>query len=254
MSLYESLHHALDEERPVALATVVGGAGQIGRKLLVRPDGSFEGDLGDESLEAWVRMQAVQVLRNEAIETRAYDGPGGRVDVYIESYPAPAQLLIVGATHVAGPLSRIAHQLGYRVIITDARAAFASADRFPDADEVIKGWPQDVLPGIKLTEATFVALLSHDAKFDEPTLDAVLPSPVRYIGAIGSRTTQGQRFERLRAQGYSEEQLARIYGPIGLDLGGRTAEETALAIMAEVVAVRRGHEGGHMRSWRPSTS
>lgn len=247
MSVYDSLHHAIDEERPVALATVVAGDELLGHKMLIRLDGSIEGTLGDDVLDRRVIDDAMRLLRAEKIATLSYDLPAGPAEVYIESFPAPAQLLIVGATHVAAPLSTIARQLGYRVIITDARAAFASPERFPDADEVIKGWPQDVLPHLRLTEATFVVLLSHDPKFDEPTLDIVLPSPVRYIGAIGSRKTQRERFERLRQAGYTEDQLSRIYGPVGLDLGGGSAEETALAIMAEIVAVRRGHQAGHMR-------
>jgi xanthine dehydrogenase accessory factor len=112
---------------------------------------------------------------------------------------------------------------------------------------VIKGWPQDVLPNLRLGESTYVVLLSHDPKFDEPTLQHVLPSRVSYIGAIGSRKTQQERFQRLREQGYSEEQLARLYGPVGLDLGGRSNEETALAILAEITAVRHGKQGGFMR-------
>jgi xanthine dehydrogenase accessory factor len=133
------------------------------------------------------------------------------------------------------------------VIITDARAAFAAPERFPDADRVIKGWPQEVLPTLRLDSSTYVVLLSHDPKFDEPTLEHVLPSDVRYIGAIGSRKTQQQRSDRLREAGFGEDQLERIYGPVGLDIGARSVEETALAILAEVTAVRYGRDGGFMR-------
>ncbi|HZU13514.1 MAG TPA: XdhC/CoxI family protein [Chloroflexota bacterium] len=246
MTLFDTFRRYLDEEIPVALATRLTGE-HVGAKLLVRLDGSAEGDLGDAGLTERVRIEARDLLRAGTTETRAYDMPGGLTEVFIESFPVPPRLLIVGATGAAGPLATFGQALGYRVIIVDARAAFADPARYPDADRVLKGWPQDVLPGLRLDESTYVVLLSHDPKFDEPTLDEVLPSPVPYIGAIGSRKTQRERFERLRAKGYSEEQLSRIYGPVGLDLGGRSAEETALAILAEITAVRYGAEGGFMR-------
>jgi xanthine dehydrogenase accessory factor len=189
----------------------------------------------------------MRLLREERPETVSYELPEGAYQVFIDIFPVLPQLIIVGATHTAIPLSSFAKALGYRVIVTDARGAFAVPERFPDADRVIKGWPQDVLPTLRLDESTYMVLLSHDAKFDQPTLQYVLPTRVRYIGAIGSRRTQQQRFERLRAEGFSEEQLSRIYGPVGLDLGGRSVEETALAILAEVTAVRYGREGGFMR-------
>ncbi|HEX6506574.1 MAG TPA: XdhC family protein, partial [Chloroflexota bacterium] len=186
-------------------------------------------------------------LRDEAAGTVSYQRPEGACEVFFDVYPAPPQLVIVGAGHVAVPLARFGKELGYRVVVTDARAAFARPERFPEADQVLKGWPQDVLPALDLGESTYVVLLSHDLKFDEPTLDHVLPSAVRYIGAIGSRKTQRSRFERLRLQGYTENQLGRLFGPVGLDIGGRTPEETAIAILAEITAVRRGRPGGFMR-------
>lgn len=251
MALYETFRRYLDEEVPVAVATVVRGPASVGAKLLVRLDGSAQGALGDAELTEQVQADAARALRAEQTDTLTYQRPEGEVEVFIESFPAPPQLIVVGATHAARPLVRLARELGFRTIVADARAAFATRERFPEADEVLKGWPQDVLPALRLTEATYVVLLSHDPKFDEPTLEIVVPSAVRYIGAIGSRKTQQQRFERLRAAGYGEAQLERIYGPVGLDLGGVTAEETALAIMAEIVAVRRGHEGGFLRRRLP---
>jgi xanthine dehydrogenase accessory factor len=247
MALYETYRRYIDEEIPFALATVVDGPEGVGGKLLVELDGSAQGTIQPEGLQTAVRHDAVGLLRQEQSEVREYEQPEGTFSVFIESYPAPHQIVIVGAAHAAGPLSSFAKALGYRVIVTDARAAFAVAERFPDADKVIKGWPQDVLPGIRFDASTYLVLLSHDPKFDQPTLEHVLPTSVAYIGAIGSRKTQLERFERLRQQGFTEEQLAKIYGPVGLDLGGRSTEETALAILAEITAVRYGHEGGFMR-------
>lgn len=247
MALYETYRRYIDEEIPFALATVVAGPEGVGTKLLVELDGSAQGMIEPEGLQEAVIDDAVQLLRQEQSEVREYQRPEGVFSVFIESYPAPHQIIIVGAAHAAGPLSSFAKALGYRVIVTDARAAFAVPERFPDADKVIKGWPQDVLPGIRFDASTYLVLLSHDPKFDQPTLEHVLPTSVAYIGAIGSRKTQLERFERLRQQGFTEEQLAKIYGPVGLDLGGRSTEETALAILAEITAVRYGREGGFMR-------
>jgi xanthine dehydrogenase accessory factor len=247
MSLYDTYRRYLDEEIPFTLATVIAGPEGVGSKVLVQLGGSSEGEIRPAGLEEWVRPGAVGLLRQEQSGVREYALPEGEFSVFIESYPAPHQIVVVGAAHAAGPLSSFAKALGYRVIVTDARAAFAVPERFPDADQVIKGWPQDVLPGIRFDASTYLVLLSHDPKFDEPTLQHVLPTPVAYIGAIGSRKTQLERFERLRAQGFTDDQLAKIYGPVGLDLGGRSTEETALAILAEITAVRYGREGGFMR-------
>ncbi|MGH2442323.1 MAG: XdhC family protein [Chloroflexota bacterium] len=247
MSLYAIFRKRLEEHRAVALATILSGPDEVGGKLLIYRDGTVEGNLGAGDLQPRIAEDAVKLLREEQSRTREYDVDGASYVVFIEVFPVPARLVIVGASQIAVPLSQFASALGYRVIITDARGAFAVEDRFPAADAVLKGWPQDVLPGLEVDEATYVVLLSHDPKFDQPTLEHVLPSAAPYIGAIGSRKTQRERFERLRRQGYSEEQLGRIHGPVGLDLGGRSAEETALAIMAEITAVRRGGSGGVLR-------
>jgi xanthine dehydrogenase accessory factor len=247
MALYDRYRQLMDEEIPFALLTVIAGPEGVGSKLLLQLDGSTEGEIRPEGLQAAVLHDAGALLRQERSEVRAYDLPEGQFSVFVESYPAPHQIVIVGAAHAAGPLARFAKALGYRVIITDARAAFAVPERFPEADQVIKGWPQDVLPGIRFDASTYLVLLSHDPKFDEPTLQHVLPTSVAYIGAIGSRKTQLERFQRLREQGFTDEQMDKIYGPVGLDLGGRSSEETALAILAEITAVRYGRQGGFMR-------
>jgi xanthine dehydrogenase accessory factor len=248
MSLYDSLRQRIGDEIPAALATVVAGPDGLGSKMLIGLDGVAEGQLAPPELARRVVEDAIRLIREERPDTVTYDLSSGRFEVFIDVYPVPPRLIIVGATHTAIPLSHFAKHLGYRVIVTDARAAFAVPERFPDADEVIKGWPQDVFPALRLDETTYVVLLSHDPKFDEPTLEHVIPSPVPYIGAIGSRNTQKQRFDRLRSEGFTEEQLTRIYGPVGLDIGARSVEETALAILAEITAVRHGRDAGFMRN------
>ena len=147
-------------------------------------------------------------------------------------------LVIIGAIHIAIPLHRMAKLLGYRVTVIDARAKFATKERFPEADELLVSWPDEALAGITLDRSTYVVILTHDPKFDLPALRSVVGKDVRYLGAIGSRKTNQNRFDELRREGFSEEQLDQVHGPIGLDLGGRGAEETALAILAEMTAVK----------------
>jgi len=246
-TLYDRFREALAAERAVALATIVAGRRGLGRKLLIFRDGSHSGGFGVAELNRQVVEDAIDLLGAERADTIHYDLPLGAFDVFIDVYPSPKQIIIVGASHAAGPLSRLGKLMGYRVIVTDARAAFAQPGRYPEADAVLKGWPQDILPGLRFDESTYLVLLSHDPKFDEPTLHHALPTPIPYIGAIGSRKTQRERFDRLRGEGFSEEQLTRIYGPVGLDLGGNTPEETALGIMAEITSVRHGRSGGSLR-------
>ncbi len=168
-------------------------------------------------------------------------------DLLEEPFARPAHMVIVGAIHIAIPLHRLARVMGYRVTVVDARAQFATAERFPEADELLVAWPDDALAGMTIDRSTAVVVLTHDPKFDMPALRAVLPTAAGYVGAIGSRKTNANRFDALRQEGFTEEQLARVHGPIGLDLGGRGAEETALGIMAEVTAVRYGGTAAPMR-------
>ena len=185
-------------------------------------------------------------------ETSFTEGdPGARAarredDEYREPVLTPAHMVIVGAIHIAIPLHRIAKVLGYRVTVVDARSQFATEERFPEADAVMVAWPDDGLAKLRLDRSTALVILTHDPKFDLPALRAALASPAGYIGAIGSRKTNANRFEKLREEGITDAQIARVHGPIGLDLGGRSAEETALAIMAEITAVSHEAPGGFM--------
>jgi xanthine dehydrogenase accessory factor len=244
MDLFERLYAHIEAERPVVMATIVAGPEMIGSKAIVHADGRIEGDLGVPDIVEEASRDARELLGLGQSDCRQYERDGKAYEVFFDAYPVVPAIIIVGAVQTAQSLCRMAKELGYRVIVTDARAAFATEERFPKADVVLKGWPQDVLPALRLDEATYVVLLSHDPKFDEPTLDCVLPSRVQYVGAIGSRRTQEMRRERLREKGYTADQIGKIHGPVGLDLGGRSAEETALAILAEITAVRHGRSGG----------
>ncbi len=164
-------------------------------------------------------------------------------DWFVEPFRRPAHLVIVGAIHIAIPLHRLAKLMGYRVTVVDARAKFATKERFPEADELVIAWPDEALAKIELDSSTYVVILTHDPKFDLPALRSVLGKDVGYIGAIGSRKTNANRLDALRGEGFTEEQIGRVHGPIGLDLGSRGAEETALGILAEITAVRFGGAG-----------
>ena len=171
-------------------------------------------------------------------------------DVFVEPFRRPAHLVIIGAIHIAIPLHRLAKLMGYRVTVVDARAKFATRERFPEADELIVAWPDEAMAKIAVDNSTYVVILTHDPKFDLPALRAVLKKDAGYIGAIGSRKTNQNRFDALRKEGFTEAEIARVHGPIGLDLGSRGAEETALGILAEVTAVRFGGSGAAMKAVR----
>jgi xanthine dehydrogenase accessory factor len=180
--------------------------------------------------------------------TRTYELEGETVSVFIETYPPPKRLLIVGAVHIAIPLHTLGRMLGYHVTVIDARGMLATKERFPVADDVLEEWPDEAMSRLGLDAGTSVIVLAHDPKFDHPALAVALKSDAQYIGAIGSRGTIRQREEALLEMGFTAEQIARIHAPIGLDIGAQTPAEIALAVMAEVVAARYGRAGGHLKS------
>jgi xanthine dehydrogenase accessory factor len=243
-AIYDELKAASERYIPAAVITVVRGE-PLGAKMLILPT-HVVGELGDADLEHIAIADARDLLEAEKSETRTYPLPGGEGDVelFIETYPPPPTLLIFGAVHVAQALTRFAKSLGFRVVVSDARAKLATRDRFPEADQIIEGWPDDALQSLTIEPNTYVAILTHDPKFDEPALLGTLDTRARYIGAVGSRSTNRDRRERLRAAGISEESLSRIHGPIGLNIGASTPEEMAISILAEIIAVRHGRPGG----------
>ena len=251
--LFEALKEQLSLEKGVALATVVRGPEYVGAKLIIYPGKRTAGTLGDAALDAAVIEDAERAIWTGEANTRTYPIEGAnrqvadteQVDVFIEGYPPPPTLVIVGAGHIAIPLTTFAKTLNYRVVVVDARAAFATRERFPHADELIVRWPDEVLQEMDLNPSTSVAVLTHDPKFDEPTLKVVLSRHLGYVGAIGSRKTGEERNARLKQQGLTDEQIAHIHGPIGLNIGAQSPEEVALAIMAEIVATRHGKD----RAW-----
>jgi xanthine dehydrogenase accessory factor len=253
VTVYEALAEALRDDRPVALATVIEGPG-AGAKLLVGPNRERLGTLGNEDLDRVVARDALGQLAAGQTDRRHY-GPRGEaredvVDVFIESFAPPPRMLIFGAVDFTASLSRAAKFLGFRVTVCDAREVFATPRRFPMADEVVVDWPHRLLEreGDRLGPADAVCVLTHDAKFDVPAIIAALATDVGYLGAMGSRRTHADRIERLRAEGVTDEQLTRVMAPIGLDIGARTPEETAISICAEIIAHHTGHDAGSLRS------
>jgi len=211
--------------------------------VLVAEDGTLTGSLGSAAADAALRVVALKALDRGESGTVEIEGR----QVFLEAYPVKPRLVVVGAVEVARFLVRFARELGYETIVVDGRASFATPARFPDIDQLIVGWPDEVADQIGLGPRDAVAVLTHDVKFDEPAIVEALRRGCRYVGAVGSRKTQGDRRARLREAGLTDSELDQLRGPVGLDLGGRAPAETALAIMAEVVAERRGGTGRPMR-------
>jgi xanthine dehydrogenase accessory factor len=243
--LYEELAAAIRAEEAVALATVIAGPGQ-GGKLLVGPGRNPVGSLGNADLDRVVVRDALGELAAGTTVVRHYGEHGEAretvVAVFVESFAPPPQMLVFGAVDFTASLVRVAKVLGYRVTVCDAREVFATRARFPQADEVIVDWPDRMLRrvGGGLTARDAVCVLTHDAKFDVPALVAALATEVGYIGAMGSRRTHAERIARLEEAGVDPASLLRIRAPIGLDIGARTPEETAVSICSEIIAQRTG--------------
>lgn len=226
-----------------AIVTVLDGPHQPGAKLLVGVAGEPDGSLGDADLDATALALAREALWSERSELHEHEG----TKLFIDVAAPPPRLVIVGAVDFAAQLSAIAALAGWRAFVVDPRTRFATAERFPAAEQVLAAWPQEAFAQLDpIDRATAIAVLTHDPKLDDAALIAALASPADYIGAMGSRRAQARRRERLIAAGADPAQLERIAAPIGLDFGASTAAETALSIMGEIVAVRHGRSGGRL--------
>jgi xanthine dehydrogenase accessory factor len=225
-----------------ALVTILEG-GRPGARMLVRTDGTTEGSLGDEALERVAAAHADELMWAERSEARRE----GDVLLFVDVVFPPPRIVIFGAIDFAARLCTLARSTGWQPYVVDPRGFFARPERFPDAEEVIAAWPAEAFQRIGgIDRATAIAVLTHDPKLDDAALEIALRSPAAYVGAMGSRRAQARRRERLLAKGLTDEDLERLSAPIGLDLGALTPEETALSIMAEIVALRRGREGGRL--------
>ncbi|KOX07337.1 XshC-Cox1 family protein [Nocardiopsis sp. NRRL B-16309] len=248
---------AVDEHQPVAVATVVAdpsGADRVGMRRVVWPTHA-DGDLGaaggrladalDDDVRGMLAQGSTGVLRYGADGQRR----GDELEVFVQSFTPAPRMLVFGAIDFAAAVADLGTYLGYRVTVCDARPVFATRKRFPTAEEVVVKWPHVFLDEIadQVDERTVVCVLTHDPKFDVPVIKAALATRAGYIGAMGSRRTHEDRLERLREAGVDEERLERLHSPIGLDLGARTPEETAVSIAAELVQVRWGGSGRALR-------
>jgi xanthine dehydrogenase accessory factor len=243
---FRAAAQSITDEEPVAVATVIDGEATVAAQLVIWPD-RIEGTLGATGLDVAVTDDARGMLAQGQTGVRHYGPHGERrqdeVAVFIESFAPPPRMLVFGAIDFAAAVARIGRYLGYRVTVCDARPVFATAKRFPDADEVVCEWPHRYLAGTNVDERTVITVLTHDPKFDVPLLEVALRTPAAYIGAMGSRRTHDDRLARLRETGMTEEELSRLRSPIGLDLGARTPEETAVSIAAEIIGLRWGGTG-----------
>jgi xanthine dehydrogenase accessory factor len=254
-SIYELLRDAIRAEAPVALATIVRAVDEnsLGGKLLVRPGLDPVGTLGNAELDRVIARDAEGELSAGLTSTRHYGVNGEArqegVSVFIESFAPPPKMIIFGAVDFTAALVRAAKLLGYRVTVCDARPVFATKQRFPLADEVVNDWPDRHLSAVggNLTSQDVVCVLTHDPKFDVPAIRAAVETKVGYLGAMGSRKTHNTRMERLKEAGLTDDQVARVMGPIGIDIGARTPEETAISIVAEIIALRTGRAVASLR-------
>jgi xanthine dehydrogenase accessory factor len=224
--------HPPGDGEPPAQPIVIGASGEI-----------VEGSSGDRSTDAALGGAALRILedgRSRTVEV-------GERAFFVEAFPIRPRLVVVGAVEVARSLVKYARELGYETVVVDGRASFATPERFPDVDRIEVAWPDEAFETLDVGPNDAVAILSHDPKFDEPAIVEATRRSVRYVGAVGSRKTQSDRRERLREAGLSDDEIGRLHGPIGLDLGGKDPAETALAVMAEIVAARRGGSGAPRR-------
>jgi xanthine dehydrogenase accessory factor len=232
-----------------AVARIVSGPRELtGRALLIRSDGSYDGGFGGHpELDRTVAAEAGALLDAGRTGTLEIGEQGSRcgapLTILVESSVPPPRMIVFGAIDFASALVRVGKFLGHHVTVCDARPVFATRARFPEADEIVVDWPHRYLERTDVDARTVLCVLTHDAKFDVPLLKLALRLPVAYVGAMGSRRTHLDRNARLREVGVTELELSRLHSPIGLDLGARTPEETALSIASEIVAARRGGSG-----------
>ena len=236
---FRATRSVLMEEKSAVLVTVVRGPEELlGREMLVEDNGNLTGSLSDELDRQALALASKTLSKGESRRAMLND----EIEVFQEVILPPPTLVAVGGVHITIALMTLAKTLGYRTVVIDPRSAFGNEERFPNVDRLIQRWPEEAFQEIPLTRSTAVAMLTHDPKLDDPALKIALPSPAFYVGALGSKTTQAKRRQRLLEDGLTEEQLNRLHGPIGLEIGAGTPEEIAMSIMAEVVAARNSQK------------
>jgi xanthine dehydrogenase accessory factor len=232
--VFAPVRDAVRKDEPAALATVIAGP-QLGERLVLRAVGEPAGSLREP-----LRPAALDAARTALDSGRPSRVRAGEGELFVDVLRPVPTLVVVGGVHIAVALVSLARTMGYRTVVVDPRTAFANRERFPHADRIEVAWPDEALARLPLTGSTAVAVLTHDPRLDDPALRAALAGPAFYVGALGSQKTQAKRRKRLLEGGLPEDRLDRLHAPIGLDLGGRSPEEIALSVMAEIVAARNG--------------
>ncbi len=235
---WQAVRTRVEGQQPAVFALGLRPQSLAGRQLAII-DGEAVGSI-DAQLDKQLVREAASVLRQGAASTASLPWQDTDAEVFLDTFVLPPRLFIVGATQVAISLAPMAKRLGFHVTVVDARSVLATEERFPDIDELLRAWPDEVLSDGELDARSAVVVLTHDPKFDLPVLEVALRSEAGYIGAMGSRRTHANRVDQLQKRGFGDEDLARIHAPVGLDIGGSAPEELALAILAEVVASRHG--------------
>lgn len=253
-NLYQVLKQTIEEEKPVAVTTIITNQSQKqvkpGSKMLVFKEGKVEGSLGDSELDKRVIKNAVELLLKEKSKTLTYEiVPSQKIEVYIESILPPPPLVIFGGDPDAVPIVNLGKQLGFKVTLVDHRSNFANPEKYPEADETVVADSNEISQKVNLDEKTFVLVKTHNYLQDKEILKTVLTSKGRYIGQLGPKARTEDLLKDLSKEGVSfkEEELQKLYAPVGLDLGGESPEQIALSILGEMLAVRNGREGGFLK-------
>ena len=233
--LFKPLRSVLVDEQTAVLVTVVRGSDEIfGHEMLLKEDGNLTGTISEEMNERILNLARETLAQGESQRVKLND----ETEIFIEVILPPPTVIAVGGVHITIALMALAKTLGYRTVVIDPRSAFGNEERFPNVDRLIQAWPDEAFGQVPITRSTAIAMLTHDPKLDDPALKIALPSSAFYVGALGSKNTQVKRRKRLLDEGLTEEQMNRLHGPIGLEIGAGTPEEIAMSIMAEIVAAR----------------
>lgn len=244
-SFFPALRAAWTEETHSVHATVIRGSEHIlGREVLIREDGIVAGTLGNHRHRKVVEL-ATEILLHGKSQRHMFDE---ETELFLELISPPVTLIAVGGVHITVALMSLAKTMGFRTVVIDPRSVWANEQRFSNIDQLIQAWPQEAFRQLKITRSTALAMLTHDPKLDDPALKIALSSPAFYVGALGSKTTNAKRRERLLNAGLTEEQLSRLHAPIGLDIGAETPEEIALSIMSQVVNAYRTQTSDDLQS------
>lgn len=238
---FERMQKDLVEERLAVVVTVLSGS-HVGERVYAYPDGSMLGEFSDPDLTALVKANVVNVFSQQQCTRKTFQVNDQLVDMFFDMLAPSPKLVVVGAVHIAIPLVHYARILGFHTTVVDPRKAFGNVERFPHVDHLVREWPEEFLQSFPWNQGTYLVVVSHDDKLDVPALVIGCQNEARYIGALGSKKTFAKHVKDLKAAGITDQQIARIHSPIGVDIAARGPEEIALAIITEMIAVKNGKQ------------